>query len=544
MDDQHDRSLVLAWLLLLPGLGVVWFAALVPFQSMITLYPVGFRDLFRSLSDDPVLNHIFVFTLKQAALSSLFSGLFALVFGYYLYQKRVRPGMLLQGLGNLIFSLPPVVIAFAWILSLGNNGFVNRLLEFFDLHIHFLYNGQAVVLAHVYFNAIAGALWVRDQAMRIPKVLSNRARVSGFSWPMRFWFCEQPYLRPVLMRFMTLVFLMSLGSYAIPLTLGGGPASSTLELGVYEALRLEMNPEKAVKIALLQMLVSGISLLLYRAVCGDRQQSRLKFEGADPGRSLFAKGVSRSTILMIFFVIGVFGLPLIAVLIEGLSSFFRAESLSPGFCELLATGAFRTLSLSVASAFLAVLVAFCVSLGVWHAGPGGGFLVRLSEILIQLLPGFSPMVLSLGFYFSWKKQFPLWFQGPAPVVVVYACSALPWCWWKIHPAVMLVRENFRRQKAAINLRPLAGVIRVDLPALFPSLVQAFLIGLAPGISNLSVITLLAPEGYDTLASGMSDLMATYRFQEAAVFASALAALSLALVCLSGVLADRYERTFL
>src|SRR5258705_14009113 len=62
-----------------------------------------------------------------------------------------------------------------------------------------------------------------------------------------------------------LVFMLCFASFAITLTLGGGPRWASLEAAIYEALRFDFDPPRAAVLALLQLAISGSLLLaLYR----------------------------------------------------------------------------------------------------------------------------------------------------------------------------------------------------------------------------------------------------------------------------------------
>ena len=49
-----------------------------------------------------------------------------------------------------------------------------------------------------------------------------------------------------------LVFMLCLTSFAVVLSLGGGPRNTTLEVAIYQSLRFDFDPAQAVVLALLQ----------------------------------------------------------------------------------------------------------------------------------------------------------------------------------------------------------------------------------------------------------------------------------------------------
>ena len=58
-----------------------------------------------------------------------------------------------------------------------------------------------------------------------------------------------------------LVFMLCITSFTIVLTLGGGPAATTLEVGIYQALRFDFDPARAVALTLLQIALTFLAVL-------------------------------------------------------------------------------------------------------------------------------------------------------------------------------------------------------------------------------------------------------------------------------------------
>ncbi|TGQ55921.1 thiamine/thiamine pyrophosphate ABC transporter permease ThiP, partial [Mesorhizobium sp. M1C.F.Ca.ET.212.01.1.1] len=55
-----------------------------------------------------------------------------------------------------------------------------------------------------------------------------------------------------------LVFMLCITSFTIVLTLGGGPAATTLEVAIYQALRFDFDPARAVVLTLLQIVLTFV----------------------------------------------------------------------------------------------------------------------------------------------------------------------------------------------------------------------------------------------------------------------------------------------
>ena len=86
----------------------------------------------------------------------------------------------------------------------------------------------------------------------------------GFSPLSTFRFIEWPVLARVIPGAAGLIFMLCVTSFTLVLIFGGGPAATTIEVAIYQALRFDFNPERAVSLALLQITVTTIE---YQMVC-------------------------------------------------------------------------------------------------------------------------------------------------------------------------------------------------------------------------------------------------------------------------------------
>ena len=70
---------------------------------------------------------------------------------------------------------------------------------------------------------------------------------------------EWPMLRTVVPGILVTVFLLCLTSFAVALTLGGGPKATTVELAIYQALRFDFDLPKAALLAMAQFGLCAIA---------------------------------------------------------------------------------------------------------------------------------------------------------------------------------------------------------------------------------------------------------------------------------------------
>ena len=63
------------------------------------------------------------------------------------------------------------------------------------------------------------------------------------------------------------IFVICLSSFAVALTLGGGPRATTVELAIYQAMRFDFDLSRAALLALLQLLLALLAGLVALKQC-------------------------------------------------------------------------------------------------------------------------------------------------------------------------------------------------------------------------------------------------------------------------------------
>ena len=91
-----------------------------------------------------------------------------------------------------------------------------------------------------------------DGLAAVPAEQWRLAQSLGFTASQVFRHLDWPVLRAELPGLGGLVFLICFKSFAIVLALGGGPSRATLEVAIYEALRIELDFGRAAWLAFLQ----------------------------------------------------------------------------------------------------------------------------------------------------------------------------------------------------------------------------------------------------------------------------------------------------
>lgn len=195
-------------------------------------------------------------TLWQASLSAsviLLTG-YLLAKSLFYLQARTRSWVLT--ITNASFSLPTIIVIFAFLAIAGSQGWLNQLLLAVDSNKQIsIYGLTGIILANTYFNLGYTANALYNGLQKIPFEQIKLAQSCRFKLWQVFWYLERPYLKAQLLNLWLLMFLLCFNSFALVLFLGG-PKYMNFEVGIYQALVTQADFTRASVLALMQMLFS------------------------------------------------------------------------------------------------------------------------------------------------------------------------------------------------------------------------------------------------------------------------------------------------
>ena len=442
------------------------------------------------------------FTLLQASLSAAISAALAVPLARALSRRRFRGRGLVITLMGAPFILPVIVAVLGLLAVFGRAGLVNVALGWAGLGPVSVYGLWGVVLAHVFFNLPLATRLILQGWQQIPAERFRLAASLGFSAGDVGRRLEWPMLRAVLPGVVLVVFLVCLTSFAVALTMGGGPRATTIELAIYQAVRLDFDLGRAALLALVQLgLGLGAGLLALRlglpeaGLGGGFDRVERRWEAARPGLVV-------QDALLIALAAAFLLLPLAAVVLRG----------APGLLALppeVWQAALRSLAVALAAAALSIALSLSIAaLAVLRRAPVAGLVGMLGLAA-------SPLVIGTGLFIGiYPHADPAGF-ALAVTLVVNALMALPFTLRALLPALASVEAGYGRLADALGVTGLARMRLLWLPRLRRPL--GFSAGLAAALSmgDLGVVALFADPERATLPLQMYRLMGAYRMQEAA-----------------------------
>jgi len=434
------------------------------------------------------------FTLEQAALSAGVSVVLAIPVARALARRRFPGRGALVTLLGAPFLLPVIVAVMGLLALFGRGGLLNDALGALGWPRVSVYGLHGVVLAHVFLNLPLATRLLLQGWLDIP---AERFRLAATLNAPVWAVLERPMLRAVLPGAFAVIFALCLTSFSVALILGGGPAATTMELAIYQAIRFEADFAGAAQLALLQYALCGAAAALAFAL------SRGPVLGAGLGRAVErwdagglgarlgdAAWIGAAALFLL--------VPLTLAVLRGLGGL---DDLPGEVWDAMG----RSLGVALGATALTLLLALALALK-------GGALAQAAGALPLAA---SALVLGTGLLLLLRP-----FVGPSaaalPVTALAdALLALPFALRAVTPALAEVEARHGRLAESLGITGLARLRIVVLPLLRP--VLGFSAGLAAALSmgNLGVIALFAGQGQGTLPLLMAQLMGAYRMDAAA-----------------------------
>lgn len=440
------------------------------------------------------------FTIWQAFWSAFVSVGLAIPVARALARRSFWGRSALISVMGAPFILPVIVAILGLLAVFGGNGVLNLILGPLGVAKLDIYGAHGVILAHVFFNLPLAVRLILQGWQSIP---SERFRVAAMLDAPMFWVLEWPMLRRIVPGAFAVIFVICLGSFAVALTLGGGPRATTVELAIYQAFKFDFDLSKAASLAVVQLtlgvVAGGIALILARADMLGAGLDRV-VQRWDGSRVLDAIWIALAAAFLLA--------PLAAILIAGL----------PGLFDLPPSIWPATLR-SVCIALGAVVCTIVLALPLATRGGEAASLLGISV---------SGLVLGTGIFLIVQP-----FVRPSDLallvtMVVNVLMALPFVLRILRPGLVSAKADFGRLGQSLGLSGPALWRIVFLPRLRRPL--GFAAGLtgALAMGDLGVITLFSRPGEGTLPLVMYQLMGAYQMQAAYGAALLLVAVSLGL----------------
>ncbi|MDP9811631.1 thiamine transport system permease protein [Rhizobium tibeticum] len=505
--------------------GIAGFVGLAAFALLLSS---GASSILTAVFE-PYILRVLRFTLLQALLSTLLSVVLAIPVAQALARQRHFPGRIwIIRLMAVPMGLPVLIGALGLIGIWGRQGILNSLLlELGMAEPISIYGLSGILLAHVFFNMPLACRLMLAALERVPAEYWLMASGLGMRPGSIFRFIEWPVLRSVVPGIAGLIFMLCATSFTLVLTLGGGPAATTVEVAIYQSLRFDFDPGRAVALSLLQIVLAAVILggLSLLPVPEDEGMTAGKAVRRPDGHLLAVRLADGSVVMLAALFLG---LPLMSVVLAGLRSDLMKLLSERIFWQSAAT----SLAISISAAVLALLISMTLvsarravllrgsaasGARAFFAATGG------ASSLVLLVP---PIVLATGWFLALNNFGDVSVFAPLLIVAINALMSLPFVMRVLEPAFIVHKRRTQKLAASLGVTGWARLRLVDMPALFKPMLTAFSFAMALSLGDLGAVALFGSDRFVTLPWLVYSRMGSYRTNDADGLA-----LILGLVCL-------------
>jgi len=393
-------------------------------------------------------------------------------------------------LTTLPLVIPSYVGGFALIAFMGPRGMLQEWLARFGVErLPSIYGLVGAVWALTLFTYPYLLLSVRAGLRRADPSLEEAARSLGRSAWQTFWQVTLPNQRPAIAAGALLVALYTLSDFGAVSLL----RFNSFTRAIYLQYRGSFDRSLAAVLALLLVAVTILILMGERSSQGRARFYRLT-AGASRPPTIVALGRWKWPALLFVFSVTMAALviPLLVILIWLGRGVAAGESFAP-----LGGVAWRSMQAALLAAGAGTLAALPVA---YLAVRFPGRLGLLCERAAYIGYGLPGIVVALSLVFFGANYLPILYQTLPMLIFAYVVLFLPQALGAIRAGLMQSSPRLEEAARGLGLRPRAVLLRVTLPLLRPGLWTGAALVFLTTIKELPATLLLAPSGFDTLAT--------------------------------------------
>lgn len=517
------------------ALSIIAAATLLPLMAMVS--EAGTID-WADILGNRYMQRVITFSFTQAALSTVLSVLLAIPVALALAHSPTFPGRrLIINLFSLSLVIPTIVAIYGIVAVFGRSGWISALSTSLSLPPLSIYGLPGILIAHVFFNMPLVARIVLVNLQNIPAENWRLARQLGMGPLSVLRYIEWPAIRNQLAGLALLVFTLCFTSFAIVMTLGGGPRATTIEVAIYQALRFDFDINLAVALAIVQLLVCIAFMALSTlsaperdlgfstpGLLGTQSEHSTKQQEPDP---LWASRRWQLLHGLIITTASVFVLlPLLALALSA----FNGKTLSVLLDAHTIGAAGNTVMAAMSAAVLAQLLGIGLLISTRHLRirlhrDRPGQWLQLAGNIILVLP---PLVLGTGLFLLLRPFADVFSLALMLVILINSLMALPFVLRILDGPVMQSANQHDRLIQSLGLRGWSRWRWIDWPQLKRPVALSLALSATLSAGDLSAIALFGSERVRTLPLLLYQRMGSYQLEEAAVTAGVLLLLCLIL----------------
>lgn len=485
--------------------------------SFVTLINFSHNTLdFSSVLTDNYIQHVIQFSFFQACLSAVLSIAIAIPLARAFSRREFIGKQLILKLFNLSLVLPVIIAVFGIVAVHGKSGWVNQLLGVIGIDAgHYIYGLSGILLAHLFFNIPLATRIILQAIDAIPSESWRLASQLNLQPRHLFSVLEWPHIKPQLPALFSLIFMLCFTSFAIVMSLGGGPDYATLEVAIYQSLKFDFDIEQAVALAIIQIAITAF--LMFVSNLWFKPQQMPTPTGQHFPRPDMQDKRSRYYDWGIFSIAALLFLPpLAAVLFSGL----HPQTFSFITAPVLWQAAYISLKIALSASFLSAILAIAIlfTTRVLKLKLGWNNVANAIESLGSIILVVPALVLGTGLFLMLRETVDVFRIAPILVVLVNALMALPYQLRILNQPIQDSFSAYDKLATSLGMTAWQRLRLVEWPQLRKPIAMGLGLSCVLSLGDLSVIALFGSQDMQTLPLVLYRQLGSYQLDAAAVTA--------------------------
>ena len=502
-------------------LSIFGLIIILPFIGIFSKLNIDLHSLISFIKNKYILRIIY-FSFYQAFISAFLSCLIAIPFALALNRhKNLKIIKIIVSLCGFSFVIPSILIVYAVIKLFGKNGFYNYYFNFYELiGLNSIYGIEAILIAHVLLNAPFASRLFFQNLNNIPikyYEISNSLNLGFFA---NMYKLEIPIIKQNLFTVFSVIFSLCFLSFAIVMTLGGGPLNSTIEVAIYQYAMFELNFNNAILLSFIQILICIIFIFI-----GFYNLKGSKFFEINFNNFLHPHKNYKFVKIIDYLFILIFSLfllsPIICVIInfinEGLDKNFILKSdFISAFLNSIIISILTGLLVSISGLFVTIILV---------QNYKNTFNQQILFLLSSSILIISPIIFSLGYFIILGEYRYISFFSFLIVILINSIFLIPFSILILFNNIKNIFLSFEDFQKTFRIK-ISDYYKIIFPLIKKNLLYVFSFSTVITIGDFTIISFFRNQDFETLPSLLFKLISAYRFNEASFVAGFILILSL------------------
>lgn len=461
-------------------------------------------------------------TLMLAAIVTVLATAVGVFLAYFTSRYKFWAKSVIAVLPITAILVPEVIVTQAWLMFLGNNGLLTRLLrDSMGITLPSLYGWPGLILilpllyyTYVYLGTLAALKSFDSQLEEAAMSLGSPPIIARIKVMI-------PALFPAIASTSLLVFTLTIGNFATSAIIGG--EVELLAPLTYKVFLAETGGDPMMQSTLATVAIAIVALILFiqRATVGRKRYEMVQGRSWAPIKLRGLSGILTSLIAGVLLIASTLPLVMVTVMAFTASSgpVLRWGEFSLDSITRVLTREpqpiWNTITFGAIACFASIIISIIVSVVIVKKK---NFLTPALDYMIMLPMALSGTVLGIGMVTTFGSGGPVGLSGTVAIIVlVLAVRRLPHGIRNSSATLHSIPDSIEDASVSLGVPPFKSFRKVVLPLMVPGIAAATVLTWTTMIAELSGTLVVYSAGKETIPIKVFQLMNTGLNGQAAAY---------------------------